>query len=195
MYDWLTSKSKSKLRYDLRSVGQSVLVSGRILGPRPDYCYHQTDAGLFMWAVLSHERPGLLLDLAKAVRFTTVKISSMSPYISSILTNLQTAFCIVSCQERCSTWTPTIYSSTCNSSIYVWMYNLYKAWHSRSCPNSCSSCYNGCLVTWTVVRSTVAKLKPFILCMSGFAYSDVVNTCISRSQWLRGLRHELSSFA
>jgi hypothetical protein len=37
------------------------------------------------------------------------------------------------------------------------MCNIYKAsaGHSRSCPNSCSSCYNGSLVTWTA-----AKCKP-----------------------------------
>jgi hypothetical protein len=42
-------------------------------------------------------------------------------------------------------------------------YNTFvKAWHSRSSPNSCSSGYNGCLVTRAAVRLTVAKLKPLI---------------------------------
>jgi hypothetical protein len=33
------------------------------------------------------------------------------------------------------------------------------AWHSRSCSNSCSSCYKGFLVTWKVVRLTAIKLS------------------------------------
>jgi hypothetical protein len=37
--NWL---SKSKSRYERRSVGQSVLVSGPMWGPRPDFCYCQT---------------------------------------------------------------------------------------------------------------------------------------------------------
>jgi hypothetical protein len=56
---------------------------------------------------------------------------------------------------------------------------MCKTWHSRSCPNSCSSCYNSCLVTWTVVRLTAAKLKPLIISVLGFAFSDVANMCIS----------------
>jgi hypothetical protein len=34
------------------------------------------------------------------------------------------------------------------------------AWHSRSCPNSCSSYYNGCLVTWRVACFIVTKFGP-----------------------------------
>jgi hypothetical protein len=48
--DWI--KLKSKLRYDRRSVGQSVSVSSRIWGPRPDFCYCQTVDDLFMWGAL-----------------------------------------------------------------------------------------------------------------------------------------------
>jgi hypothetical protein len=52
------------------------------------------------------------------------------------------------------------------------------AWHSRSCHNSCSPCYNGSLVTWTVVCLTAAKFKPLVVSMPGFAFSDVANICI-----------------
>jgi hypothetical protein len=45
--------SKSKSHYDRRSVGQSVLVSSRIWGPRPDLCYCQ------IFAVLSMGAPSL----------------------------------------------------------------------------------------------------------------------------------------
>jgi hypothetical protein len=40
---------KSNLYYDRRSVGQSVLVSSPIWGPRPHFYYCQTVAGLLMW--------------------------------------------------------------------------------------------------------------------------------------------------
>jgi hypothetical protein len=39
-------KSKSESHYDRRPVGQSVLVSSPIRGPRPDFCYCQTFAVL-----------------------------------------------------------------------------------------------------------------------------------------------------
>jgi hypothetical protein len=62
----IKSKSKSKLCYDPRSVGQPVSMSSRIWGPRPDFCYCQTVAGFFMWGALSDERTGLRLKLLLA---------------------------------------------------------------------------------------------------------------------------------
>jgi hypothetical protein len=53
------SKSKSKLCYDRRSVGQSVLVSNTHLGLTTRFCYCQAVAGLLMWGALSDERTGL----------------------------------------------------------------------------------------------------------------------------------------
>jgi hypothetical protein len=38
--------------------------------------------------------------------------------------------------------------------------------------------YNGSLVTWTVVSFTVAKFKPLIYSMSGFALSYTANMFI-----------------
>jgi hypothetical protein len=52
-------KIKSKSRYDLRSVGQSVLVSSPIWGPKIRFFYCQTVAGLLTWSALSDERTGL----------------------------------------------------------------------------------------------------------------------------------------
>jgi hypothetical protein len=49
-------KSKSTLRYDQRSVGQSVLVSRSMWDPRPDFCYSQTAAVLPMWGALMRGR-------------------------------------------------------------------------------------------------------------------------------------------
>jgi hypothetical protein len=57
-------KLKSELCYDQRSVSQSVLVSSHIWGPRPDFCYCHTVAGLFMWGTLSDERTGLSFTIA-----------------------------------------------------------------------------------------------------------------------------------
>jgi hypothetical protein len=59
---------KSKLHYDRRSVGQSVLVSSRIWGRRPDSCYCQTFASLSMWGVLSGDRTGLSFTIAAGHR-------------------------------------------------------------------------------------------------------------------------------
>jgi hypothetical protein len=61
-------KSKSKLRYQRRTVGQSFLVSNPFWGTRPDICYCQTVPGFLMWGALSDEKTGpLLLVLASAV--------------------------------------------------------------------------------------------------------------------------------
>jgi hypothetical protein len=46
--------------------------------------------------------------------------------------------------------------------LIICMYNIHKAWHSSPCCISCSSCYNRCLVVWTIVHLTAAKLKPLI---------------------------------
>jgi hypothetical protein len=43
--------------------------------------------------------------------------------------------------------------------------------------NSYSSCYKGCLVTWTILHQTSAELKPLISSVSGFAFPDVANIC------------------
>jgi hypothetical protein len=43
------STNNSSPCYDRRSAGQSLLVSSPIWGPRPDFCYCQTAAGLLMW--------------------------------------------------------------------------------------------------------------------------------------------------
>jgi hypothetical protein len=53
----------------------------------------------------------------------------------------------------------------------LWVYT----WHNRSCPNLCSSYYNGCLVSWTVLSLTATKLKSLIFSMS--AFSDTSNIC------------------
>jgi hypothetical protein len=50
---------RSKSHYDRRSVGQSVLGSSPISGPRPDFCYCQTFAVSSTWDALSDERTGL----------------------------------------------------------------------------------------------------------------------------------------
>jgi hypothetical protein len=57
------SKSKSKLRYDQRSVCQSVLVSSTHLGLTTRlFYYSQTVASLLMWGALSDERTCLPRD-------------------------------------------------------------------------------------------------------------------------------------
>jgi hypothetical protein len=68
-YDFIDyDSSKSKLCYDRRSVGQSVLVSSPILGPTSDFYYCQTAAGLLMWGALSDERTGLSFTIVAGPR-------------------------------------------------------------------------------------------------------------------------------
>jgi hypothetical protein len=74
------SKSKSKLCYDRQSVGQFLLMSSRIWGPRQDFCYCRTVTGLFMWSTPSDERtdPSFLsrsLTKAFSVDFTILAFS------------------------------------------------------------------------------------------------------------------------
>jgi hypothetical protein len=73
-----------------------------------------------------------------------------------------------------------IYSFMCNSNIYIIHTRslTVSLWHSISCPSLCSSYYNGCLVTWTVARLTVAKFKPLIFLVWGFAFYDVAKIWI-----------------
>jgi hypothetical protein len=107
--------SKSESRYDRRSVSHSVLVSSSIWGPRLVFCYCQVVVVLSMWSALSDERTDL--------SFILVIISSTC---CLYLQFYMLAFYIVSCQESSSLWIPTIYSFTCNSSIYVYaIYTIY----------------------------------------------------------------------
>jgi hypothetical protein len=61
-------ESQSQSFNNLRSVGQSVLVSSPIWGPRADCCYSQTVVGLLMWGALSNERKGLSFTIAAGLR-------------------------------------------------------------------------------------------------------------------------------
>jgi hypothetical protein len=61
-------KSKSKLCYYRRSVGQSILVSSLIWGSKPDFYYCQTVAGILMWGALSDERTGLSFTISAGPR-------------------------------------------------------------------------------------------------------------------------------
>jgi hypothetical protein len=62
------SKSKSKLCYDRRSVGQSVLVPCPIWRSRPGFYYCQAVSRLLMWGALSNERTGLSFTIAAGPR-------------------------------------------------------------------------------------------------------------------------------
>jgi hypothetical protein len=57
-------KSRSRLHYERRSVGQSILVSRPIWGPRPDFCYCQTIVSMFMGGALFDERMDLSFTIS-----------------------------------------------------------------------------------------------------------------------------------
>jgi hypothetical protein len=64
----------------------------------------------------------------------------------------------------------------------MYVYTTYKASVSPGSVEQfiiiSSSCYNGSLLTWTVVRLTAPKFKPLIFPVSGFALSNVTNIYI-----------------
>jgi hypothetical protein len=117
--------SKSKLSYDRRSVGQSWCQA--TLGAQD-----QIFAIVRQLRVCSRGAPSLtrgrvcrlqlLLVVARAIIFTSVKISS-TYYYYLYLQFYTLVFYTVSCQQSGSLWTPTVYSFTCNTSIYV--YTIY----------------------------------------------------------------------
>jgi hypothetical protein len=49
--------------------------------------------------------------------------------------------------------------------------------------------YHGCLHTWTVVHMSIAKFKPLIFSVSGFALSNVANIFIDFG-WLLLYLHD-----
>jgi hypothetical protein len=61
-------RSKSKPCYDRRSVGQSILLSTPIWGPRPNFYYSQTVASLLMLDALSDGRTDLSYTVAAGPR-------------------------------------------------------------------------------------------------------------------------------
>jgi hypothetical protein len=64
----LCQKSVSKLCYDRRSVGQSVLVLSPLSGaPISDFCYCKTVTVLLMWGALSDQRTGLSFTIATCI--------------------------------------------------------------------------------------------------------------------------------
>jgi hypothetical protein len=137
-------RAKLKWPYGRLSVVQSDLVSSPLWGLRSDFC------SVTQLRFCRSGAPSLTTD--RSVNYGV----NINRTCHLHLQFCMTAFYIVSCQEPGSLWIPTIYSFTCNSSLYVHMYNVYKVlsayvWHSRSRPNSYSSCYNGCLFSWTVV--------------------------------------------
>jgi hypothetical protein len=144
----------------------------RPTGSRPVFLGVKPRLGLKTTFLLKSDSCGfvrVLLALVRAAKISSTCHLYLQFYMS--------AFYIVSCQESGSLRTPIIYSFTCNPSIYVCSIHT-KAWRSRSCPISCSSCHNGYLVAWTVVRLTAAKLKPLIFSVSGFTFSYIANHCI-----------------
>jgi hypothetical protein len=127
-------------------------------------------AVLSMRDSLSDERAGLL--------FTAIKNSSTCYlYIFTILyvgiLNSHLSKSPVPCRHLMFTVLHVTLVCVCVCvCVCVYIYIQYirtrplwvQAWHIRSYPDSCSSCCNGFLVTWTFVRLTVAKLKPLIRC-------------------------------
>jgi hypothetical protein len=70
------------------------------------------------------------------------------------------------------------------TSYQIFVYTLHtrplsvQAQYSRLCPISSNSCYNGSIITWTVVCLIAAKFNPLIFSVSGFTLSNVANIFI-----------------
>jgi hypothetical protein len=85
-------RSKSKSRCDRRAVGQSVLATSPIWGPRPDFCYRQTLAGMSMWGALYDERTSLSFAIVSGPRqHSHIYRGHTRQYMSSIFTILHVA--------------------------------------------------------------------------------------------------------
>jgi DNA-directed RNA polymerase subunit N (RpoN/RPB10) len=107
------TESQSHVTTDCQSVSH-------IWSPRTDLCYFQTFAVLSMWGALSDER----MD----VSFTSVKIShTCHLYLQFYMS----VFCILSCQEPCSLWIPSVYCFTCSSAIYMYVQYIQGLCQSR----------------------------------------------------------------
>jgi hypothetical protein len=92
---WEPLDSKAKLCYDRRSVGESLLVSSPIWGPRPDSFYCQTVTDLLMWGALSNERTVSRLQFLLA--------SQARSFASPSAAGLTTIFCCLRL-ETLPTW-------------------------------------------------------------------------------------------
>jgi hypothetical protein len=154
-----------------QSVSQFALVSNPFWDQRPDFCYWQTVAVLSMWDALSSERSSLSF---------TAAITSSTYHLYLLFYML--AFYIVSCHGS-SSFGYLLFTDLHVSLVCMHVWHIQRPCQSRlgaadHAPNSCSSCYNRCLVTWTVMCLTTTKLKPLIFSVSGFAISNVTNDCI-----------------
>jgi hypothetical protein len=102
-----------------------------------------------------------------------------SPYVTSCLTRRWVCFLWIFLTFR-RVYVSHIKHVTGNSSLCT----IYKAsvsirFAKQIIPILCILCYNGGLVTWTVVRLTFTKFKPLIFSMSGFTLSYTANMSIT----------------
>jgi hypothetical protein len=147
-----------------------------------------------MWGALSDKRRDLsftmLLVLASAVLFTAVKISSiyhlylqfyMSPFYK---VKIEFTKPFEDHDQSFFSTEPLRSQSSCNILSDEKMgLSLMKSFVSTGfgkqiMPILNILCYNGRLLTWTVVSLTKAKFKPLIFSMSGLALSYTANMLI-----------------
>jgi hypothetical protein len=112
------SKSKSKLCYDRRSVGQSVLEKAPIWGLRPDLYYCLTVTGFLMWGAFSDERTGL--SFARVTAVVSV-LSVRTIYILHVIKGMYVSMYV--CMYVCM-YVYTIYTGPLS----------VQAQYSKSCP-------------------------------------------------------------
>jgi hypothetical protein len=162
-------KVKSKSQCDWRSVGQSVLVSSPIWGPRPDFCYCQTAVVLSMRGPLSDEKTGLS---SVAATVSSTWHICLQFYLSAFYSHLSRVQFLVDTYYLQFDSNPSIYVCT----IYTRPQSgLGTADHALS---HAAHVNDICLVTWMVVGSTATKFKPLIFSVSRFSYSNFIHSFI-----------------
>jgi hypothetical protein len=129
-----------------------------------------------------HQVFQLLLVLARPVILASVRISnSYNLFLQFYIPVLYILICPLWTNPSVSLWTHTIYGFKYNCSImYIHLYITYwyRAWLSRSCSNSCSWSYNGCLVIPRIVRLIAANLKHLMFFTSGSTFFNFAKICV-----------------
>jgi hypothetical protein len=110
--------------------------------------------------------------------FLQLNPCSHSPNVTSSLTK-RWAYLLWLCLAFRQVYVSHIQNAIENYSFWTThKYSVSTGFTEQIMPNLHILCYNGSLVTWTVVSLTTAKFRPLTFSMSGFAFSYTANTFI-----------------
>jgi hypothetical protein len=140
-----------------------------------------------LWVAVYHQSVCLGVKPLEAHKESPPPTEPFRSYsLCKILFDKGMVFSLINILTICQEYISHIWHDIENSSFY----NIYKSsvipgFAEQIMPILFIVCYNGSLVTWTVVSLTAAKLKPLIFSVSAFALSYATNMFILMI--LRGL--------